>query len=162
MRYLSNKRWFLPLITGASLIVSWAGVTQALPPSQRVQPVSSPLSPNNPAAKLDPNLVNVPAMPEPKSDNRRTFPLSPNDPDAKLDPNLINVPAIPEPTTDNTSTSDRNSTVGTGISYDVRTGSTQVDAKRSVRRSGTSTQVSPPSIGADSNISSEPELSDSK
>jgi hypothetical protein len=161
MKYL-NKRWVLPLITGASLIVSLAGVTQALPPSQRVQPVSSPLSPNDPAAKLDPNLVNVPAMPESKSDNFRTFPLSPDDPAAKLDPSLVNVPVIPERTTDDASASNHNNSPSTEIGYDVRTGSTHVGANRPVRRSSSSTQVSPPNTGANSVISPEPGFSDSK
>ncbi|HEY9739539.1 MAG TPA: hypothetical protein V6C90_03520 [Coleofasciculaceae cyanobacterium] len=165
MKYLSNKRWVLPLITGASLIVSLAGVTQALPRSQRVQPTSGVLSPNDPAAKLDPNLVNVPAMPEPKTDSSQSFPLSPDDPAAKLDPSLVNIPAIPERTTDNASTIDRTSspaTDATEVIYDVGTGSIRRGVRQPMRRSGNSTQVSPPYTGADSKISPESELSDSK
>lgn len=164
MKYLIKKRWILPLITGASLIVTLAGVTQALPRSQRVQPVSGSLSANDPATKLDPNLVNVPAMPEPKSDTARTFPLPPDHPDAKLDPSLVNVQAIPEPANDHTST-DRTSspaTDATEVIYDVGTGSTRRGVRQPIRRSGNSTQVSPPNTGADSKISPESELSDSK
>ncbi len=166
MKYLIKKRWVLPLITGASLIVTLAGVTQAFPRPQRVQPVSGSLSANDPTTKLDPNLVNVPAMPEPKSDTTRTFPLPPEHPDAKLDPSLVNVQAIPEPANDHTPT-DRTSspaTDATEVIYDVGTGSIRRGraVSRPMRRSGNSTQVSPPNTGADSKISPEPRRSDSK
>ncbi len=162
MKYLSNKRWVLPLITGASLFVSLAGVTLALPQPQRVQPVSGVLSPNDSAAKLNPSLGNIPAMPEAKTDGSQTFPLSPDDPAAKLDPSLVNVPAMPEPQRNSTSTLDRTNSSATEIGYDVRTGSTQVGTTQPVRRSGTATQSSPPNTGANSKISPEPGHSGSK
>jgi hypothetical protein len=162
MKHLSNKRKILPLVMGASLLASLAGVALALPQPQGVQPVSGTLSPNDPAAQLDPSLVNVPAMPEPKTDNSQTYPLSPDDPRAKLDPSLVNVPAMPEPKLDRASTSDSTSTPATEIEYDVRTGSTRVGTSQPVRGSRTSTQVSPPNTGADSKIAPEPKQSDSK
>jgi hypothetical protein len=165
MKSLSNKQWVLPLLTGASIILSLAGVTQALPLADRDQPRSVPLSPNDPAAQLDPSLVNVPAMPEQNqnTDSSPTYPLSPNDPAAKLDPSLVNVPAMPEQNTDSSPTSRSTQSPDREISYDVGTRSTRVGEIRPLTPSSTSTRAGSPHIGADSKIDPEfPGLVDQK
>jgi glutamyl endopeptidase len=62
--YINKKNWILPLLTGASCILSLSfnGATQILPVKAQATTPQGVLSPNNPAAKLDPNLVNVPSL----------------------------------------------------------------------------------------------------
>lgn len=50
----------LPLLLGASCLLSTSGVTQVLPVMAQATPPGA-LSPNDPAAKLDPSLVNAPS-----------------------------------------------------------------------------------------------------
>jgi V8-like Glu-specific endopeptidase len=62
----NKKRWILPLSAGALCVLSLSSVTQALAQSLIPQTPTGALPANNPAAQLDPSLVNVPSMPEPK------------------------------------------------------------------------------------------------
>ena len=64
MNYFSKKQWFLAWLTGSTIALSIAGVTQAQ--EQPYQGQSKPLPRNHPDARLDPNLLNVPPMPEPQ------------------------------------------------------------------------------------------------
>lgn len=63
----SKKQWILPLIIGASYIMPLGAVTEVLAQSSAPQVPTSTLSPNDPAAKLDPRLQNVPVKPAPRS-----------------------------------------------------------------------------------------------
>lgn len=71
MKFLStNKKQFvLSAVVFTSYILALVGMTQALP---KPQVPSVPLSPNDPAAKLDPSLLNVPPIPEGKIDTSST------------------------------------------------------------------------------------------
>lgn len=148
MNYSINKWWLLPLVAGASLSLFLVVMTQTPPQGGLAQPRSTPLSPNHPDAKLDPNLGNVPAMPEQNADSPQRYPLAPNDPDAKLDPSLINVPAMPEQTTKPsgirpTQTPDQE------VNYDSRSGTTGVGETKPVKPSPQPREVNSPNRGAD-------------
>ena len=148
MHYSISKLWILPLVAGASISLFFVVTTQVPPQSTLAQPSSTPLAPNHPDAKLDPNLRNVPAMPEQNTDSQR-YPLSPNDPDAKLDPNLVNVPAMPERTTERseihpTQTPDQE------VNYDSRTGRSGVGQTKPVKPSLEPTEVNSPNPGSGS------------
>jgi V8-like Glu-specific endopeptidase len=69
----NQKKLALTLLAGTSYLVSLTGITQVLPQAQAQTPApqlsDGTLSPNDPAAKLDPALVNVPAIQAPKSDS---------------------------------------------------------------------------------------------
>lgn len=65
----NKKQWALTLLAGTSYILSLAGTTLA----QASQIPSGPLSPNDPAAKLDPSLVNVPVKTAPTNASPRTL-----------------------------------------------------------------------------------------
>lgn len=156
MKCSINKQWVLPLTIGTIIILSLAGVTQAFPQAEPAQPRFGPLPSNDPGAQLDPNLMNVPAMPEQKTDSSPKFPLSPNDPAAKLNPNLMNVPAMPEQKTDSSPKLPSTQSPVKEISHNLRTGSTQVGENKPVKPDSTSASVSPPNIGANSNV--EPEF----
>lgn len=141
MNYSISKLLILPLIVGASISLFLMVMSQASPQGGLAQPRPTTLSPNHPDTKLDPNLRNVPAMPEQTTDSSQRYPLSPNDPDAKLDPDLMNVPAMPEQTTKPpeippTQTPDQE------VNYDSHTGTTGVGKTRIVKPS--------PNRGADS------------
>lgn len=149
MHYSISKLWILSLVAGAFLSLFLVVITQTSPQSGLAQPRSTPLSPNHPDAKLDPNLGNVSAMPEQTTDSSQRYPLSPNDPDAKLDPSLINVPDMPEQTTEPsrirpTQTPDQE------VNYDPRTGTTGFGETRPVKPSPQPTGVNSPYRGADS------------
>lgn len=146
MNYSINKLWILPIIIGTSLSLFLVVTTQT-PPQSGLAQRSTPLSPNDSDTKLDPNLINVPAMPEQNTDSSQRYPLSPNDPDAKLDPNLINAPAMPEQTTEPsrirpTQTPDQE------VNYDPRTGATGV-GETTVKPSPQPSGVNEPNRGAD-------------
>lgn len=148
MNYSINKLWILPLVAGVSISLFLVVMTQTPPQRGLAQPRSTPLSPNHPDAKLDHNLINVPAMPEQNTDTSQHYPLSPNDPDAKLDPSLINVPAMPEQTTQPsrilpTQTPDQE------VNYDPRTGTTGVGETSPVKPSPQPTNLNSPNQGAD-------------
>lgn len=57
----TKQRRILPLLLGASCLLSTSGITQALPVMAQATPPGA-LSPSDPAAKLDPSLVNAPSM----------------------------------------------------------------------------------------------------
>lgn len=82
MKYMrkNKKQWVLTGITGASIILSFAGVTHAQNQLGQDQPLLGPLQPNDPAAKLDPRLLNVPpmSMPEEGSSTTTRSSQSPN------------------------------------------------------------------------------------
>lgn len=63
--YKTKKKSILPLLSGASIILSFAGIGYMQNQLALAQP-SGPLSPNEPAAKLDPSLLHVPPMPMPE------------------------------------------------------------------------------------------------
>ncbi|MFB8787928.1 MAG: trypsin-like serine protease [Potamolinea sp.] len=73
MKFLStNKKQFIfPVVVCTSYILSFAGMTQALP---QPQVPSAPLSPTDPAAKLDPTLWNVPVAKPPVSNSQENSP----------------------------------------------------------------------------------------
>jgi hypothetical protein len=73
MKCFSKKQWLLSLITVASIILSFAGVTHAQKQPKLDQQLSGSLSPFDPAAKLDPSLLHVPPMPEPNRDSSPTL-----------------------------------------------------------------------------------------
>ena len=150
MNYSISKLLILPLIAGAAISLFFVVMTQVLPQSGLAQPRSTPLSPNHPDAKLDPNLRNVPAMPEQNTDSSQRYPLSPNDPDAKLDPGLVKVPAMPEQTTKPSGTRPTQ-TPDQEVNYDSRTGITGVGETIPVKPSPQPTGVNSPNRGADSN-----------
>jgi V8-like Glu-specific endopeptidase len=58
----TKKPWILPLLAGASCLLSLSGITQVLPVTAQVTTPQGALSPNDPAAKLDPSLLNVPSI----------------------------------------------------------------------------------------------------
>lgn len=151
MKRLIKKQWLLPSIAGASIILSVAGVMQVMAQPNPGQPFATPLSPNDPAAKLDQNLWNVPAMSEPKQNSPKKYPLSPDDPAAKLDQSLLNVPPIPEGKIDSSSSSINSQSSSKVESYDVETGTVQISESKPVKPSSKSPQVSPPYSGSDSN-----------
>jgi hypothetical protein len=66
MNYFSKKQWFLAWLTGSTIALLIAGVTQAQKQPQQERSLSQPLPRNHPDARLDPNLLNVPPMPEPQ------------------------------------------------------------------------------------------------
>jgi hypothetical protein len=149
MNYSISKLLILSLIAGASISLFLVVMTQALPQGGLAQPRSTPLSPNHPDAKLDPNLSNVPAMPEQNTDSSQRYPLAPNDPDAKLDPSLMNVPAMPEQTT-KPSEIRPTQTPDQEVNYDSRTGTTGVGETRPVKPSPQPTGVNSPNQGTGS------------
>ena len=120
-------------------------MTHALP---QPQVPSAPLSPTDPAAKLDQNLLKVPSMPEAKQNSPKKYPLSPDDPAAKLDESLLNVPPIPEGKIDSSSTSENSQSTSKVESYDVETGTVQIGESKPVNPSSKSPQVSPLFRGA--------------
>jgi glutamyl endopeptidase len=65
----NKKQWALTVLTGTSYILSLSGTMLA----QASQVPTGPLSPNNPAAKLDQSLVNVPAKTAPASAGPRAL-----------------------------------------------------------------------------------------
>lgn len=151
MKYLLKKQWLLPSIAGASLILSVVGMMYVVAQPNPGQPFATPLSPNDPAAKLDQNLLKVPAMSEAKQNSSQKYPLSPDDPAAKLDESLLNVPPIPEGKIDSSSSSGNSQSSSKVESYDVETGTVQISESKPVKPSSKSPQVSPPYRGADSN-----------
>ena len=58
----TKKNRLLPLIAGASCLLSFNGITQIVPVTAQGTTPQGVLSPNDPDAKLDPNLVNVPSV----------------------------------------------------------------------------------------------------
>ncbi|HEY9638770.1 MAG TPA: trypsin-like serine protease [Coleofasciculaceae cyanobacterium] len=64
----NKKQWALTLLAGTSYILSLSGTILAQTP----QVPSAPLSANDPAAKLDPALVDVPAQPLPANTSAQT------------------------------------------------------------------------------------------
>jgi len=147
MHYSINKFWILLLVAGASLSLFLVFMTQAQPEGGLAQSRTTPLSPNHPDAKLDPNLGNVSPMPEQNTDSSQRYPLAPNDPDAQLDPSLINVPAMPEQSTPSeirpTQTPEQE------VNYNPRTGTTGVGETRAVKPSPQPSGVNEPNRGAD-------------
>jgi glutamyl endopeptidase len=65
----NKKQWVLTVLAGTSYVLSLSGTTLAQTP----QVPSEPLSPNNPAAQLDPSLVGVPAATVPKNASPQTL-----------------------------------------------------------------------------------------
>lgn len=61
----NKKQWVLSWITGASIVLSLVGVTHAQNQPDSSKLLSGPLPQNDPRAKLDPSLLNTPAMPMP-------------------------------------------------------------------------------------------------
>lgn len=61
----TKQQWVLSWIAGASIVLSLAGVTHAQNQPDPNQVLSEPLSQQDPRAKLDSSLLNVPAMPMP-------------------------------------------------------------------------------------------------
>lgn len=150
MNYFINKLWILPLVARASISLFLLVITQVLPQGGLAQPRSTPLSPNHPDAKLDPNLRNVPAMPEQNTETSGRYPLAPDHPDAKLDPNLMNVPAMPERTT-GPSEIRPTQTPDQEVNYDSRTGTSGVGDPKPVKPSVKPTNVNEPNLGTGSN-----------
>lgn len=74
--YINKKNWILPLLTGASCLLSLNGTTQILPVTAQATTPQGVLSPNNPAAKLDPSLVNVPSVVPPTPSKNESANLS--------------------------------------------------------------------------------------
>lgn len=148
MHYSISKLLLLPLIAGASLSLFLVYMTQAEPQGRLAQSRTTPLSPNHPDAKLEPNLRNVSAMPEQNTDSSQRYPLAPNDPDAQLDPSLINAPAMPEQTTE-PSRIPPTQTPEQEVNYDPRTGITGVGETKPVKPSSQPTGGSSPNRGAD-------------
>jgi hypothetical protein len=149
MNYFISKPWIFPLVAGASISLFLVFITQVLPQGGLAQPGSTPLSPNHPDAKLDPNLVNVPAMPEQNTNTTQRYPLAPDHPDAKLDPNLVNVPAMPERTTE-TPESSPTQTPDQEVNYDSRTGTSGVGETKPVKPPVKPTEVNAPNSGTGS------------
>jgi glutamyl endopeptidase len=73
---INKKNWILPLLTGASCVLSLNGATQILPVTAQGTTPQGVLSPNDPAAKLDPNLVNVPSVVPPTPSKTESSNLS--------------------------------------------------------------------------------------
>ena len=153
MNYFSKKQWFLAWLTDSTIALSIAGVTQAQ--EQPYQGQSKPLPRNHPDARLDPNLLNVPPMPEPSQERSLSQPLPRNHPDARLDPNLLNVPPMPEPQENISPTVFSNEIPAREISYDISTGSIQIGGIGPIQHN-TSPSMSSPNLGADFNIEPEP------
>ncbi|MFB8787929.1 MAG: hypothetical protein U7123_03590 [Potamolinea sp.] len=148
MKYLLKKQWLLPSIAGVSLILSVVGMMQVVAQPNPGNPFATPLSPDDPAAKLDQNLLKVPPMSEAKQNSPKKYPLSPDDPAAKLDESLLNVPPIPEGKIDSSSRSENSQSTSKVESYDVETGTVEVSESKPVKPSSKSPQASPPFRGA--------------
>ncbi|MBD2018483.1 trypsin-like serine protease [Microcoleus sp. FACHB-53] len=123
----NKNQWILPLIAGTSCILTLTGVTQALSQPEALQVPTAPLSPNDPAAKLDPKLVNVPAMPQP-GPTISTIPLSPQSP--------VSVSAV---------------------GYDPQTGTVQEISRQQQLSSSTAQQGGVPNLGRDPTVQQEPD-----
>jgi V8-like Glu-specific endopeptidase len=81
-------------------MLSFSGITHALPQPQAAQVPTAPLSPNDPAAKLDPKLVNVPDKPSPSPTISRITPSSQTPVSVSavgFDPKTRNVQVISRP-----------------------------------------------------------------
>jgi hypothetical protein len=85
MSYFISKLGILPLVAVASISLFLVVMTQVLPQRGLTQPSSTPLSPNHPDAKLDPNLRNVPAMPERATDRSEIRPTQTPDQEVNYD-----------------------------------------------------------------------------
>lgn len=72
----TKKNRILPLIAGASCLLSFNGISQIVPVTAQGTTPQGVLSPNDPAAKLSPNLVNVPSVvpPAPSSTESTNLP----------------------------------------------------------------------------------------
>lgn len=113
----NKKQFVLPLVIGTSYFLSFAGVIQTLPQAQASQVPSAPLSPTNPAAKLDANLLNVP---------------------------------VDKPPVSTSGVANQATTVQT-VTYDLKTGITQLGSVQPVNSASATSIISAPSMGLSSN-----------
>lgn len=74
----ATKNRLLPLLAGASCLLSFNGITQIVPVTAQSTTPQGVLSPNDPAAKLSPNLVNVPSVVQPTVSRTESANLSVN------------------------------------------------------------------------------------
>lgn len=123
----NQKKLALTLLAGTSYLLSLTGMMQALPQAQAQTP--------------------APQVP--------SSPLSPNDPAAKLDPALLKVPALQAPKSVSSNSTNSNAPVQT-ISYDLKTGKTQLSASLPTTTAATSSSVSAPSMGLSPTVAAEP------
>lgn len=72
----TKRNRFLPLLASASCLLSLSGITQIVPVTAQGTTPQGVLSPNDPAAKLDPNLINVPSVVPPTPSQAESTNLS--------------------------------------------------------------------------------------
>lgn len=72
----NKKNRILPLLAGASCLLSFSGITQIVAVTAQGTTPQGVLSPNDPAAKLAPNLVNVPSVVPPTPSSTESTNLS--------------------------------------------------------------------------------------
>jgi glutamyl endopeptidase len=72
----TKKNRILPLLAGASCLLSFNGITQIVPVTAQNTTPQGVLSPNDPAAKLSPNLINVPSAVPPTPSRTESANLS--------------------------------------------------------------------------------------
>ncbi|MGB5962671.1 MAG: trypsin-like serine protease [Coleofasciculaceae cyanobacterium] len=71
-----KRNRILPLLAGASCLLSFNGITPIVPVTAQGTTPQGVLSPNDPAAKLSPNLVNVPSVVAPTPSSTESTNLS--------------------------------------------------------------------------------------
>lgn len=73
---ITKRNRILLLLAGASCVLSLSGITQIVPVTAQGTTPQGALSPNDPAAKLDPNLINVPSVVPPTPSRSESTNLS--------------------------------------------------------------------------------------